>query len=208
MSTALVWATPEAEKVIMRCARVSSKNPDSDNTKLLTYCMEHGHVSIFEMASMCVDVVTTRTVSRQMIRHKSFSFQEFSQRYANVVEKPIFTRARRQDKDNRQNSIDDLPASVTKAFIQAQLRVWDMAYHEYEKALADGVAKECARVLLPEGMTRSHLYMTGTMRSWIHYCLVRCGEDTQLEHRAVAMQIRDILCKQLPTLSGYLKGKE
>ena len=203
----LVWTTPSAEEHIMYCARVSNpKNQDSSNTKLLQYCIKHGHWSVFEMASMCIEINTSRTIARQILRHRSFSFQEFSQRYADIKElqeerNRVVSDARRQDHKNRQNSIDDLDEEIQQWFKKAQIANWDYAHNLYRKAINKGVAKECARVLLPEGQTPSRIYMSGTIRSWLHYLDLRIGNGTQLEHQEIADQIKQIFMKELPNVA-------
>lgn len=192
--------TPNAEQVIMYCARVSNpKNQDSGNTKLLRYCLEHGHWSIFEMAHATYEITTSRAIAAQILRHRSFSFQEFSQRYAKAQEY-VPAEARRQDKKNRQNSIDDLSEDIKLWFDTAQSYIWDECNHLYTKALDLGIAKEQARFLLPLN-TQTKLYMTGSIRSWITYFNVRCGVETQKEHRDIALQIRDDLAHRLPNIA-------
>lgn len=203
-SVKLVWVTPDAEKVIGYCARVSNpSNQDNDETygKLLKYCAKNAHWSIFEQASMCLEIRTSRAIARQILRHKSLSFQEFSTRYAVVSEPPIQNEARRQDTKNRQNSTDDLLPVDRAWFDQAQIDLYDEVMDVYTEALTRGIAKECARVFLPEGLTPSTMYASGTMRSWIHYCQVRCGNGTQKEHQDIAKNIRRILLEQVPALT-------
>ena len=204
MTIRLVWATPDDEKHIMYCARVSyPKNQDSGDTKLLKYCMKHGHWSVFEMASMCVEIKTTRAIARQILRHKSFSFQEFSTRYAEVEDAPIWQETRLQDTKNRQNSISDgVPDGLAAGFLVAQREVWEKAMKEYKRALKEGVAKEQARALLPEGLAPSTMYMSGTLRSWIHYTDLRCENGTQKEHQVIAKECRKILETILPAIKG------
>lgn len=202
----LVWVTPEAEKHIMYCARVSNpKNQDSGNTGLLNYCVKHGHWSVFEMASMCVEINTTRAISPQILRHRSFSFQEFSQRYAEVPAlKP--TSPRMQDTKNRQNSFDNISAD--------DLTWWDCVEHDlhkyalekYQEALDRGIAKESARFLLP-GAAETKLYMNGTIRSFIHYLQLRTHESTQKEHRDIAEGVEKIFAENLPIVYNALKGE-
>ena len=212
MTVELKWITPDAEKEIMYCARVSApKNQDSDDTRLLSYCLKHKHFSIFEMASMCVEINTSRTIARQILRHRSFSFQEFSQRYADVSALDtdiVISEARSQDTENRQNSNDDMSQEDKDWFVVAQEDVWEHAIEKYEEALDRGVAKEQARVFLPEGMTPTKMYMTGTIRSWIHYLTLRTGVETQREHREVAENIMKIFKEQLPTLAKTLDDLE
>lgn len=195
MSVKLVWITPNAMEVVAYCARVS--NPSNQHNlatapKLIKYLVENKHFSPFEMASACIEINTTRDIARQILRHRSFSFQEFSQRYAVQTE---FTsrEARLQDSKNRQNSvpIDEMNSLVTE-WQEKQKEVSDLAKEMYEWALTNGIAKEQARVVLPEGMTMSRLYMAGTLRSWMHYVEVRCGNGTQREHMKVAQDIRNL----------------
>lgn len=209
MTTAnLVWTTPEAEKVMLYCARVSNpNNQDSADTKLLQYCLTHKHYSIFEMASMCVEINCSRTIARQILRHRSFSFQEFSQRYQDISTlntQAIISEARSQDTKNRQNSNDDMSQEDKDWFSASQHKVWDSAIDEYEEALSKGIAKEQARVLLPEGMTPTRMYMTGTIRSWIHYLQLRAGNGTQKEHQDVANAILKVFQGEFPTISNVL----
>ena len=188
------------EGLIAYCARVSSPNQENPNyAKLLKYCADHGHWSIFEMADMTVEITTTRAIAAQILRHRSFNFQEFSQRYATAFGYES-TPARRQDEKNRQNSIDDLPVDVKESFLFFQEQVWDFAYTRYQEAIANGVAKECARMLLPLN-TKTRLYMKGSVRSWIHYFQVRCDPATQKEHRDIALAAREIFCEQFPTVA-------
>jgi len=198
----LVWITPNAEQVISHCARVSNpKNQDNpDYAKLLDYCLRNKHFSIFEMASACFEIKCSRTIARQILRHRSFSFQEFSGRYAEMPERPILSKARRQDPKNRQNSTDDAHVDTREYWERAQELAWGVAYREYTAALQMGIAKELARNLLPEGMAQSTMYMSGTIRSWIHYLEVRTGNGTQLEHIEVARQIQDVLKVELPAI--------
>lgn len=198
----LKWITPEAEKQIMYCARVSSNNQDSENTKLLNYCIKHGHWSIFEMANMCVEINTSRAISAQILRHRSFSFQEFSQRYAAVQDFETY-EARRQDEKNRQNSIDDLSDENMIWFRVAQQNVHNSAEQLYKEALKRGIAKEQARFLLPMSSS-SKLYMNGTVRSWIHYLNLRCANGTQKEHVEIANQIKGIFKQELPIVAEAL----
>ena len=198
----LVWVTPEAENKIAYMARVS--NPENQNsnasaTKLLKYLIDNKHWSPFEMVNMCVEITTTRDIARQILRHRSFSFQEFSQRYA-VAEHFSMSEARLQDVKNRQNSLETEDRYLAYWWEGAQRRVLQEAQFMYESALAKGIAKEQARKLLPEGMTESRMYMNGTLRSWMHYVDIRCDKATQKEHREVAEQVRGIMIDQFPSL--------
>jgi thymidylate synthase (FAD) len=203
MSVTLIHCTPEAEKLITRMARVSSpQNADNWETgpRLLRYLLEHRHFSPFEMAGLCLCIETERDIAAQILRHRSFSFQEFSQRYAKTspAEVPAF---RRQDTKNRQNSTDDLPEDV-KAWAEANAAVTiAKTYNTYEELLQLGVAKECARRILPM-CTPTTLYMHGTIRSWIHYIQLRTRADTQLEHRLIAEGCREVFTEQFPTIAA------
>jgi len=200
VKTSLISATPNAEKIIMYCARVSNpKNQESENVGLIKYCLSHGHFSIFEMANMVVEIQTSRAISAQIIRHRSFSFQEFSQRYAEATEFETY-EARRQDQKNRQNSIDDMPKHDKEWFRKAQELQQKYALKDYEYALKLGIAKEQARFLLPLS-TATKLYMNGTLRSWIHYIDLRTEEGTQKEHRDIAEGIKQIFCEQFPVIA-------
>lgn len=200
----LVWITPGAEKIISFCARVSSPQNQLNESieKLIAYCIKNAHWSIFEQANMCVQITTGRDISAQILRHKSFSFQEYSLRYskgANYQKRD----ARRQDQKNRQNSIDDLSDLDKKWFLNAQEEVWEKSYNLYEKAVEKGIAKECARSLLPLN-TETRLYMNGTIRSWIHYIDLRSGNGTQLEHQRIANAAKEIFCENLPIIASAM----
>ncbi|MDS3860247.1 FAD-dependent thymidylate synthase [Thermosynechococcaceae cyanobacterium BACA0444] len=195
--------TLSAEGLMAYCARVSSPNQDNPNyAKLLAYCIRHGHWSVFEMVDMTVEIVTTRMIAQQILRHRSFSFQEFSLRYAPAQGFETYP-ARRQDVKNRQNSIDDLAESDQAWFRDSQQQVWDMNSGLYQEALERGIAKECARALLPLN-TVTRIYMKGSVRSWIHYFQVRCTPDCQQEHREIACGIREIFQAQFPTVATAL----
>jgi len=194
-----------AENLISYCARVS--NPSNQTNfdsapNLLKYCMIHDHWSIFEMAHAVLEIQTTRDIGRQILRHRSFSFQEFSTRYAEVDQSLDFIReARLQDMKNRQNSIElnseDLNhVSIASNFFISQQIVWDQAMKFYKQALKDGIAKEQARSLLPEGLTMSRMYMAGSLRSWIHYCALRMENGTQKEHIDIATKCYNILSQE------------
>ena len=197
----LVWVTPKAEELIARLARVS--NPKNENNpeyvKLLSYLIKHKHWSPFEMASMCVEITTTRAIAPQILRHRSFSFQEFSQRYAEAIDADV-PQLRRQDKKNRQNSIDDLPFELKITYQDRMNNLFDDAFDLYQDMLSDGVAKECARSVLPLS-TETRMYMSGTIRSWLHYIDLRGDDSTQLEHRQIARQIGQILAHNLPNVA-------
>lgn len=209
MSVQLKWATQNADYLIANMARVSNPaNQDNPNIRgLLTYMMREGHVSPFEMANVCVEINTTRDIGRQILRHRSFHFQEFSQRYADVVttlDGPVFRECRLQDTANRQNSIEDCSKNHQDQWAEDQREVWDLAAKNYHYALQRGVAKEQARALLPEGLTPSRMYMNGTMRSWIHYLKSRLDPSTQKEHRLIAQEILILLRTIAPiTLEAF-----
>lgn len=199
----LIHITPEAEKHIAYCARVSSPHQDNPEVdKLLRYLIKHRHWSPFEMASLCVEVETTRAISAQIIRHRSFSFQEFSQRYSPVTEIEI-TEARRQDEKNRQNSVDDLSEDTKLWWRNMQEDVHEHAENIYKLALQKGLAKEVARSVLPMS-TKTKIYMHGSIRSFIHYIQVREEEGTQLEHRQIALALKELMKDQLPVISKAL----
>ena len=192
-----------AEGLIAYCARVSSPNQDNpDYEKLLAYCIKHKHWSIFEMADMTVEIITSRAISPQLLRHKSFCFQEHSQRYAQVQGFETY-EPRRQDSKDRQNSIDDLDQETKAWFLKLQWRIQAEAEAAYDKAISKGIARECARILLPLG-TETRLYMKGSVRSWIHYLQVRTDPSTQKEHRDIAESILDIFKKEFPVTSKAL----
>jgi len=201
----LVWITSNAEQIIGHCARVSNPtNQDNpDVSKLLAYCLKNSHYSIFEMANMCVEIETSRAISAQILRHRSFSFQEFSQRYAEVQTYEPY-HARRQDLKNRQNSVDDLEENDINWFYAAQDKLWRDIELIYRQALERGIAKEVARAVLPMS-TQTRLYMNGTIRSWITYLQLRTGNGTQLEHQQIADSIKYIFRKELPIISSALE---
>ena len=198
----LVHCTPAAELLIVKMARVSNPaNADNLATapKLLRYLIRHAHWSPFEMASLCVKIDTERDIAAQILRHRSFSFQEFSTRYAKtcIAEIPAL---RRQDTTNRQNSIDDLPDNVRAEMERRMCVLLVDAYQLYDDMLQDGVAKETARRILPL-CTPTTLYMHGMLRSWLHYLQIRCAPETQLEHRLVAEACREIFTEQFPIIA-------
>ena len=198
----LVWATPDAERFIAYMARVS--NPSNQHImetapRLLRYLKTHKHWSPFEMVNVCMEITCTRDIARQILRHRSFSFQEFSQRYA-VADGYELSEARLQDTKNRQNSLPVQDRELERLWQELQQDVLQNARSAYESALNDGIAKEVARKLLPEGLTTSKMYMNGTLRSWMHYVDIRCDEATQKEHRVVALQCKKILQDLFPSL--------
>ena len=200
----LIWITPDAERLVAHIARVS--NPANQNNpdyaKLITYLINHQHWSPLEMASACIEINTTRDIGRQILRHRSFSFQEFSQRYADVsaLPEPELREARLQDTKNRQNSFDLGPGPLADRWEILQHEVYDAAVGRYREALDLGIAKEQARALLPEGLTPSRMYMAGTLRSWVTYLKVRLDPSTQKEHRQIAQRIADLLRAEVPTI--------
>jgi len=196
MSVRVVWITPAAMETVAYCARVS--NPANQNNlatapQLIKYLIKNKHFSPFEMANACLEITTTRDIARQILRHRSFTFQEFSQRYAEVTSEFVFRQARLQDTKNRQNSIDTDDEILQYKWNECQKELSDVAQEVYEWAIANGIAKEQARAVLPEGMTMSRIYMNGTLRSWMHYIETRCAAGTQREHMQIAQECRRAL---------------
>ena len=200
----LVWVTPDSESLIGKIARVSNpKNEDNpDVERLIRYLIKHKHWSPFEMASMCVEIHTTRAIAAQVLRHRSFSFQEFSQRYAIPTDTfaTVLPELRRQDTKNRQNSIDDLPEETVEYYQQRIDDHFRESVALYESLLHSDVAKECARSVLPLN-TVTRLYMSGTIRSWLHYVDLRGDNGTQKEHMSIARSVGEILSTELPTVA-------
>lgn len=196
------------EDFIIYCARVSndkSQMENMNNERLFKYLIDHEHWSPFEMASITMDIRTTRDIARQILRHRSFSFQEFSQRYSAVTDLIEHRQTRMQDEKNRQNSI---PCASNKDIFwwnDCQKEVLRVVKKNYYDALEKGIAKEQARAILPEGLSMSRLFMSGTVRSWIHYCKLRCANGTQLEHQDVACKVRDCLLAEIPSLGDYFE---
>ena len=196
----------DSEQLVMFCARVSNpSNQASGKPGLLKYCLDNGHVSIFEMGNLVFEIETSRAIAAQILRHRSFSFQEFSQRYAAIQSFQTY-EARSQDAKNRQNSVDDMSEADKLWFKHAQITVQEECERLYNTALRNGIAKEQARFLLPQSTT-TKLYMQGSIRSWIHYLNLRCGNWTQLEHQEIAKAIREIFCKELPIIGEALGWK-
>ena len=199
---------PNSEGILAYCARVSNpSNQDNFDTaeRLLRYCLKNKHFSVFEMANAVVEVEAPRDITRQLLRHRSFSFQEFSQRYSDEIE---FTdrEFRRQDNKNRQNSVDDLHKSLQDKFENITETLAFEAQQLYTNMRQHSVAKECARVILPEGLTMSRLYVNGTLRSWLHYLEVRDDPGvTQWEHVLLARKIKEVLLPAFPTVFGLLE---
>ncbi len=207
----LVSVTPDAEKTIAYVARVS--NPQNqENEKfggLLKYCIKHGHWSVFEQAFMTVEINTTRGLAAQILRHRSFTYQEFSQRYADVSmirEEIPLPELRSQDEKNRQNSIDDVDPLIVEKYNGKMRKQFDAAIDLYKEMLHDGIAKECARFVLPLA-TPTRLYMTGSIRSWIHYIDLRSAHGTQKEHMDLVENIRQVFIQQFPVVSEALGWK-
>lgn len=210
MKVKLIWVTPNAEEHILHCARVNVHEDvqESKNTNLINYLIKHKHWSPFQMASMCVEVETTRDISRQVIRHRTFDYQEFSQRYHKVSLEPVLREARLQDKKNRQNSLETEDSELHEQWNKMQIDLWNNAIDLYNSALEMGIAKEQARALLPEGMTKTKFYQSGTLRSFIHYCQVRMDPTTQKEHREIANAIWKIMGREFPTVVEALLKNE
>lgn len=208
----LIWATPDADKHIGYCARVSNPaNQDNPNIAgLLKYCAKNAHWSVFEMASVCLEVSTTRDIARQLLRHRSFSFQEFSQRYADVASLGDWAsrECRLQDNKNRQNSLETDDEALNQWWQDAQRKVVQEVEVLYSLALHKGIAKEQARALLPEGLTPSRVYVTGTVRSWITFLQARLDPSTQKEHRLVAQDALVVLRDVAPVTMSAFFGEQ
>lgn len=212
MSVKLISVTPDAEKLIAYCAKVSNPKGQADEnyTKLLKYCIDHKHWSIFEMSHLTLELNTTRGLAAQILRHKSFSFQEFSQRYADTSLLsdgiPLFD-LRRQDNKNRQNSINDISNEVKSGWNSQIRQHFAKSKAIYDGMIADGIAKECARFILPLA-TPTRLYMSGSLRSWITYIALREKNGTQKEHQDIAKECKRIFCEQFPIISEALGGPD
>ena len=209
MNVSLVSVSPDAEKHMAYCARVSNpNNQDNDNyAGLLRYCIKHQHWSIFEQAFMTLEINTTRGLAAQILRHRSFTFQEFSQRYAdtNLLDTNIpLPELRRQDTKNRQNSIDDIPEEQSKMLLGRIQNYFNEGLDLYNELLREGIAKECARFVLPLA-TPTRIYMSGSVRSWVHYIDLRSGHGTQKEHMDIANACKTIFTEQFPTVSEALQ---
>lgn len=205
----------DAQELIAFCARVS--NPSNQFNmetadKLIRYLIKHKHWSPLEMVSACLEIDTTRDIARQILRHRSFSFQEFSQRYADPTKDLSFVlrEARLQDEKNRQNSIEMEPTignvMIQDEWKQRQLELIRQVKDTYEWAIKKGIAKEQARAVLPEGLTASRMYMNGTLRSWVHYCELRCANGTQKEHADIALEIAKVITEAFPMMEDLVKG--
>ena len=208
MTINLVSVTPDAEKTMAYIARVSNpSNQDNENySGLLKYCIKHNHWSVFEQSTMTLEIETTRAIAAQILRHRSFTFQEFSQRYAQTnslgdIELP---ELRRQDKKNRQNSIDDLEPEIVEKLNKQMITLFSSSQSLYNQMIEFGVAKECARMVLPL-CTPTRIYMTGSCRSWIHYINLRSAHGTQKEHMEIAEACRKVFTEQFPSVSEALE---
>jgi thymidylate synthase (FAD) len=208
MNVKLITVTPDAEQLMAYVARVSNPS-NQDNEKyagLLKYCIKHNHWSVFEQSSMTLEIETTRAIAAQILRHRSFTFQEFSQRYAasTALGDIDLPELRRQDEKNRQNSTDDLDPKMIEKFDKQMITLFSSAKSLYEQMLTQGVAKECARMVLPL-CTPTRIYMTGSCRSWIHYINLRSAHGTQKEHMVIAEACRKVFTEQFPSVSEALE---
>ena len=208
MSVKLVSITPDAEKIMAFIARVS--NPDNQDNpqieKLLAYCLKHGHFSVFEQAHITMEIETTRDIAAQILRHRSFTFQEFSQRYAAVTDVAELPELRLQDHKNRQNSIEVSDKDTMVMISEFNMRIMDhfsKGKALYDEMLEAGIAKECARKILPLN-TETKIYMTGNVRQWLHYIQLRSGNGTQKEHMQIALDAKEVFIKELPIVAKAL----
>lgn len=190
---------------VARVSNPESQLKDMNNDKLINYLMRNKHWSPFEMVNICLEINTTRDIARQILRHRSFSFQEFSQRYAQVDFKPVLREARLQDTKNRQNSIETENLELINEWNSRQEQISNLISENYKWALDNGIAKEQARCILPEGNTPSRLYMNGSLRSWIHYIELRSGNGTQKEHRQVAIDCANEISKVFPMILNFVQ---
>ena len=208
MKVQLITLTPDAEKNMAFVARVSNPNNQGNEnfSGLLKYCIKHQQCSVFEQAHMTLEIETTRAIAAQILRHRSFTFQEFSQRYAqsNELGEIDLPELRRQDNKNRQNSIDDLDKTVVDKLNRQMITLFSSAQSLYNQMVESGVAKECARMVLPL-CTPTRIYMTGSVRSWIHYIDLRSAHGTQKEHMDIAESCKDIFKEQFPVVSEALE---
>jgi len=209
MSVKLISVTPDAEKMMAYVARVSNPNnqENPNYAKLLGYCIKHNHWSVFEQAFMTLEIETTRGLAAQVLRHRSFTYQEFSQRYADsslLAEKIPLPELRRQDTKNRQNSIDDVDPFTNQKFEMLMQQHFVQAMDLYQRMLDEGIAKECARFVLPLA-TPTRMYMSGSVRSWIHYINLRSANGTQKEHMDIAEACKNIFVEQFPTCAEALE---
>ena len=205
----------DIQELIAYCARVSNpsnQNNEETSGRLLSYLAKHKHWSPFEMVSACLEIETTRDIARQILRHRSFSFQEFSQRYADPTKDLDFElrETRLQDPKNRQNSIlvdsDESSVDLIMEWIKKQSEVWIAAKNSYQWAIENGIAKEQARAVLPEGMMKSRLYVNGTIRSWIHFIELRSGNGTQLEHQKIALECAKAIKQIFPLAEDFISN--
>ena len=208
MNVKFISITPEAEQMMAYIARVSNPS-NQDNEKyagLLKYCIKHNHWSVFEQSSMTLEIETTRAIAAQILRHRSFTFQEFSQRYAasTALGDIDLPELRKQDLKNRQNSTDDLDPKMVEKFEKQMITLFSSSKALYEQMLSQGVAKECARMVLPL-CTPTRIYMTGSCRSWIHYINLRSAHGTQKEHMEIAEACRKVFTEQFPSVSEALE---
>lgn len=209
ISRPVVPDIPGTAELLAYCARVSATANQSNHEtggRLLRSLVRRKEWSPFEMVSATMEITTTRDIARQILRHRSFSFQEFSQRYAAVEDEPVFREARLQHPTDRQASVESEDAHLQTCWLEAQQDVWLAAKSKYDIAIRNGIAKEVARAVLPEGMTPSRLYMAGTLRSWLHWIGLRSEQGTQKEHRVLAQQAAAILAKELPDLADLIGG--
>ena len=209
MNVKLVSVTPDAEKTMAYVARVSNPNnqENPNYAKLLGYCIKHNHWSVFEQSFMTLEIETTRGLAAQILRHRSFTYQEFSQRYADstlLSETIPLPELRRQDTKNRQNSIDDIDPYMVQKYEMLMQQHFNAGMELYQKMLAEGIAKECARFVLPLA-TPTRLYMSGSCRSWIHYITLRSANGTQKEHMDIAEACKKIFIEQFPTCAEALE---
>ena len=209
MSVKLISVTPDAEKTMAYVARVSNPNnqENPNYAKLLGYCIKHNHWSVFEQSFMSLEIETTRGLAAQILRHRSFTYQEFSQRYADsslLAEAIPLPELRRQDTKNRQNSIDDIDPFTVQKYEMLMQQHFNASMDLYQKMLADGIAKECARFVLPLA-TPTRIYMSGSCRSWIHYITLRSANGTQKEHMDIANACKKIFVEQFPTCAEALE---
>jgi len=208
MKVQLITVTPDAEKNMAFVARVSNPNNQTNEnfSGLLAYCIKHQHWSVFEQAHMTLEIETTRAIAAQILRHRSFTFQEFSQRYAksNELGEIELPELRRQDVKNRQNSIDDLDEKVVDKLKRQMITLFSSAESLYKQMIEEGVAKECARMVLPL-CTPTRIYMTGSVRSWIHYINLRSAHGTQKEHMEIAESCKNVFVDQFPVVSEALE---
>jgi thymidylate synthase (FAD) len=213
MTKPMIEGVDTAEQFIAYCARVSNPSNQLNNDtaeKLLQYCIRNKHWSIFETVHVTMSIETTRDIARQILRHRSFSYQEFSQRYAEVTEMSVPREARWQDTKNRQNSIEIFndETGITDTWHDMQKALIEHAQENYEWAINNGIAKEVARSVLPEGLTMSRMYMSGSLRSWITYIALREKSGTQKEHKLIALECKKIICEQFPSVAAALGGAE